>query len=380
MHIVNNENGKMANFDRISTKIDAFRTCGTAMILLKFHKWASACVAQKTKEVERMQKYILKRILLMIPILFGVLFIVFTINHFMPGDPVYALLGTSCTEEQYAAKQAELGLDKTFWEQFVIYVKNIVTKLDLGTSYQTNRSVTTEILERFPVTMKLGVLGILVTVIVGVPFGIISATKQYSALDYIVTVVSMFFASMPSFWMALMGIILFSYKLQWLPASGLFTWKHYILPVACLGLSPVATVTRMTRSSMLDVIRQDYIRTARAKGLSEGVVIRKHALKNALIPVLTVIGMQLGTIVAGSTVVEAIFSINGTGSLLMTAINGKNYPVIMGVVLFLSVSICVMNLVVDLVYGFVDPRIMAQYSGGGKKKNKKKEKKEEAPV
>ena len=288
----------------------------------------------------------------------------------MPGDPVISLLGNNYTQEQYDAKEAELGLDKPFLEQFFIYVKGVVTKLDLGTSYQTNRSVSTEILERFPVTLKLGILGILVTVIVGIPFGIISATKQYSALDYGVTVISMFFASMPSFWMGLMAIIIFSYKLGWLPASGLFTWKHWILPVLTLGLSPVATITRMTRSSMLDVIRQDYIRTARAKGLSEGLVIRRHALKNALIPVLTVVGMQLGTIVAGSVVIEAIFAINGTGQLLMTAINGKNYPVINGVVLFLSVSISLMNLLVDLVYGFVDPRIMAQYSAGRKKKQK----------
>ena len=326
-----------------------------------------------------MGKYILKRILLMIPVLLGVMFIVFAINHFMPGDPVISLLGSNYTQEQYDAKEQELGLDKPFMEQFVIYVKGVVTKLDLGTSYKTNRSVSTEILERFPVTIKLGLLGILVTVIVGIPFGIISATKQYSALDYGVTVVSMFFASMPSFWMALMGILLFSYNLGWLPASGLFTWKHWILPVLTLGLSPVATITRMTRSSMLDVIRQDYIRTARSKGLSNREVIYKHALKNALIPVLTVVGMQLGTIVAGSVVIEAIFSINGIGQLLMTAINAKDYPVIQGVVLFLSVSISVMNLLVDLIYGFVDPRIMAQYSGGKKKKQPKELPAAEAP-
>ena len=319
-----------------------------------------------------MLRYVLKRILLMIPILLGVIFIVFAINHFMPGDPVIALLGTNYTQEQYDAKEAELGLDKPFMEQFVVYVRDVVTKLDLGTSYQTNRSVSKEILERFPITMELGLLGILVTIVIGVPFGIISATKQYSALDYGVTMVSLFVASIPGFWLALMAIIVFSYKLNWLPASGLFTWKHWILPVLTQGLSPVATITRMTRSSMLDVIRQDYIRTARAKGLSESVVIRRHALKNALIPVLTVIGMQLGIIVAGSVVTEAIFSINGTGQLLMTAISAKNYPVINGVVLFLSVSISLMNLLVDLIYGFIDPRIMAQYSGGSKKKKRKK--------
>lgn len=309
----------------------------------------------------------------MIPVLLGVLFIVFTINHFGPGDPVAALLGGNYTQEQYDAKEAELGLDQPFVTQFVNYVVGIVTDFDLGTSYQSKRDVSSEILERFPTTLYLGLIGVALTVIVGVPFGIISATKQYSALDYIVTIVSLIFASIPSFWMAMMMQLSLSYKLGWLPATYTPTnILSYVMPVLCLGLSPVATVTRMTRSSMLDVIRQDYIRTARAKGLSERDVIWKHALKNALIPVITVIGMQLGTIIAGSVVVEAIFSIPGLGSLLMTAINNKNYPVIQGCVLFMSVFISIMNLLVDLIYGFVDPRIKAQY-GGGKKKVAKKE-------
>ena len=316
-----------------------------------------------------MVKYIFRRILLMIPVLLGVVFIVFTINQLAPGDPIVTLLGSNYTQEQYDAKEAELGLDKPFVTQFVLYVKGIVTKFDLGTSYQTGRSVTDELLERFPVTLLLGVLGVLVTVAVGLPFGIISATKQYSALDYIVTVVSMFFASMPGFWMALMMILFFSLQLGWLPATYVATdWTSWILPVLALGLSPVATVTRITRSSMLDVVRQDYIRTARAKGLSEGVIIRHHALKNALIPVITVVGMQLGFIMGGSVVIEAVFAIPGLGNLLMSAINNKNYPVIQGTVLLLSMSICVMNLLVDLIYGFVDPRIKAQYTGGPKQK------------
>ena len=310
----------------------------------------------------------------MIPVLLGVLFIVFTINHFGPGDPVASLLGGNYTQEQYDAKEAELGLDKPFFTQFVNYVKNIVTKFDLGTSYQSKRQVSTEILERFPTTLYLGLIGVALTVIVGVPFGIISATKQYSALDYIVTIVSLIFASIPSFWMAMMMQLGLSYNLGWLPAtynSG--NILSYVMPVLTLGLSPVATVTRMTRSSMLDVIRQDYIRTARAKGLSERDVIWKHALKNALIPVITVVGMQLGTIIAGSVVVEAIFSIPGLGSLLMDAINNRNYPVIQGCVLFMSIFISLMNLLVDLIYGFVDPRIKAQYGGGKKKAPKKTE-------
>ena len=311
---------------------------------------------------------------MMIPVLVGVLFIVFTINHFSPGDPVASLLGGNYTQEQYDAKEKELGLDRPFFTQFIDYVVGIVTEFDLGTSYQTYRPVATEILERFPTTLLLGMLGVVLTIIVGVPFGIISATKQYSALDYIVTIVSLVFASIPSFWMAMMFQLTISHKLGWLPAT--YTAGSVIsmiLPVLTLGLSPVATVTRMTRSSMLDVIRQDYIRTARAKGLSERDVIWKHALKNALIPVITVIGMQLGSIIAGSVVVEAIFSIPGLGSLLMNAINNRNYPVIQGSVLFMSIFISLLNLLVDLVYGFVDPRIKAQYGGGKKKAAKKAE-------
>lgn len=322
-----------------------------------------------------MIKYIIKRILFMIPVLLGVVFIVFTINHFSPGDPVVSLLGSNYTQEQYDAKEAELGLDKPFFTQFFNYVKGIVTKFDLGTSYQTKRPVRDEILERFPVTLKLGLIGMLITVIVGVPFGIISATRQYSKMDYGVTIVSLFFASMPSFWMGLMAILIFSLNLQWLPATGLDTWKHWILPALTIGLSPVATVTRITRSSMLDVVRQDYIRTARSKGLTEYRVIVKHALRNALIPVVTIVGMQLGLVMAGSVVIEAIFAIPGLGSLMMAAINAKNYPIIQGSVLLLSLSICVMNLIVDLVYGFIDPRIKAQYSAPkGKRKKLVKEK------
>lgn len=315
-----------------------------------------------------MIKYIIKRVLWMIPVMLGVLFIVFTINYLTPGDPVVALLGSNYTQEQYDAKEAELGLDEPYLVQFVNYIKGIVTKFDLGTSYKTKRPVATELADRFPTTLKLGILGVLITVIIGVPFGIISATRQYSVLDYGVTTVSLFFASMPNFWLALMLILIFSLNLGWLPATGLSTWKHWILPAAALGLSPIASVTRITRSSMLEVIRQDYIRTARAKGLGEGVIIRRHALKNALIPVITVVGMQLGMIMGGSVVIEAIFAIPGIGSLLQDAINNRNYPVIQGSVLMLSLCICVMNLLVDLIYAAVDPRIRAQYTSSKKRR------------
>ena len=317
-----------------------------------------------------MGKFILKRILWMIPVLVGVLFIVFSINRLTPGDPVTAILGSNYTQEQYDMQEKAMGLDKPFLVQFANYVRNIVTRFDFGTSYQSRQNVGAEIAKRLPTTLSLGILGVLVTAVIGIPLGIVAATHQNSIFDYIVTVISMFFASMPNFWMALMMIIIFSLNLRWVPATGLATWKAWILPVLSLGLSPVASVTRMTRSSMLEVIRQDYIRTARAKGLEEGTVIRRHALKNALINVVTVIGMQMSMIMGGSVIVESIFAIPGLGTYMMQGINTKDYPVVQGCVLIIAMAVCVMNLLVDLVYGFIDPRVMAQYTAGSKKKER----------
>ena len=209
----------------------------------------------------------------------------------------------------------------------------------------------------------------------GIPFGVISATRQNSILDRIVTFFSLIFAAVPGFWLALMGIIIFAQELNWLPAAGLSSWKHYIMPVICIGITPIALVVRMTRTSMLDVIRQDYIRTARAKGLKERTVIYLHALRNALIPVITVIGMQLATIFGGSIIVESIYSIPGMGVLLLTAINSRDYTTIQGTVLVLSLAVCVINLLVDIAYAMADPRIKAQY---GRKKGVKFSQKEAA--
>lgn len=310
----------------------------------------------------------------MIPVLIGVVFIVFAINRMSPGDPVQVVLGGTYTEEQYIAKQAEMGLDKPFLVQFFNYIKDIVTKGDLGTSYSNKRSVTKQVVERIPITFKFALIGCLITVALGLPFGIISATKQYSAADYSVTVFSLIFASMPQFWMGLMFIIIFALKLKWLPASmpsaAEIPIKFWILPALTIGLSPVATITRLTRSSMLDVVRQDYIRTARAKGLPEGTIVRKHMLKNGLIPVITVIGINLGVLIAGSVVVENIFSIPGLGMLITNAVARQDYPIIQGCVLILAAMVCVINLLTDLVYGFVDPRIMAQYKAGSKRRRK----------
>lgn len=313
-----------------------------------------------------MLKYILKNILLIIPTLLGVVIVVFTINYFTPGDPVVLMLGADYTEEQYEETAAELGVDQPYFVQLYNYVKNIVTKLDFGTSYKTKLPIMDDVAERLPVTLKLGLLTCLVTILVGIPFGIISATKQYSVFDYVVTFVSLFFSSVPGFWFSMM-ILAFSLKLNWLPASGIESWKSYVMPVIGGAVSSIAMLTRQTRSSMLEVIRQDYIRTARAKGVSERVVIWKHALRNALIPVVTIVGMQLGAIMGGSAIIETIHSFPGMGTLLLTAINGKDYPTIQTIVLLLAAIICLMNMLVDIAYGFVDPRIRI---GGGKKRTK----------
>lgn len=318
-----------------------------------------------------MLKFIVKRILWIIPTILGVLLIIFAINELMPGDPAINALGANYTEELYQQKREEMGLNEPFIVRYVDYVVGFATKLDLGQSYSTLRQVKDMIGERLGVTLLLGIYGSLITIVFGVVIGIISAVKQYSVLDYVTTVLATFFASMPNFWLALMGIIVFSQNLKILPAAGLTTWKHWILPVICIGIGPIALVVRMTRTSMLDVIRQDYIRTARAKGVKEHSVIYKHALRNALIPVITVVGMQLTAIFGGSIIVETIFSIPGMGMLLLTAINSQDYPVIQGCVLVLSLAVCVINLLVDLAYAFADPRIKAQYTAGKKKREKK---------
>lgn len=303
----------------------------------------------------------------MIPVILGVLLIVFTISYFTPGDPAAAMLGNNYTPDQYAALREKLGLDKPFFVQLFNYIWNLIAKFDMGTAYSTGQSVASEMLSRFPVTLKLGITSVFVTFVLGVPLGILSATKQYSVADYSVTSLALIIAAIPNYVLALFAMLAFSVKLEWLPLSGVATWDAWILPVAANSLGFVAVIARMTRTSMLEVIRQDYIRTARSKGLKESLVIRRHALPNALIPIVTVVGFQLGYILAGSIIIETIFSIPGMGMYIMGGINGRDYPVINGTVLVLSVCICMMNLIVDVAYAFIDPRIKAQYSSVNKK-------------
>lgn len=307
----------------------------------------------------------------MIPVMIGVIFIVFTISYFMPGDPVATALGSDYTQEEYDKMEAQLGLTGGYVEQLTNYFGRLF-RGNLGVSYQTRRPVTDELSGRIWTSIKLGLMSCCLTCIIAIPCGIICAVKQNSVLDYSITTLAIFVASMPGFWVALMFIILFCQKLMWLPASGLSTWKHYILPVVCNGLSPIAVTARMTRSSMLEVIRQDYVRTARAKGLKESKVIIGHALKNALIPVITVIGAQFSMIIGGSVIIESIFNIQGMGARLVTAIGQRDYSMILGITIVISAFTMIIMLVVDLVYAAVDPRIKAEFSKSSIKLFRKK--------
>ncbi len=308
-----------------------------------------------------MLKYILKRLVMMIPVLIGVSFVVFTMMYFTPGDPARIILGESAKEHEVEAFRDELGLNDPFLLQYGNYLKNLTLKGDLGTSYSTGKPVTEEIVNRFPTTMLLAAMSILLAALIGIPVGIIAATKQYSVFDNVGTILSLVGVSMPNFWQGLVLIIIFSVMLGWLPASGFYGPLYWILPAITVGTSSAATIMRMTRSSMLEVIRQDYIRTARAKGQSEKKVIMKHALSNALIPVITVVGLSLGILLGGAVLTESVFSIPGLGKLMIDSIKQKNYPMVQGGVLFIAIIFCFINLAVDLLYAFVDPRIKSQY-------------------
>lgn len=327
-----------------------------------------------------MIKYIFKRILWMIPILFGVIVIVFSICHFMPGDPVLLMLDSDYTEEEYQLTAEKYGLDKPFLQQLFNYIKDFVLHGSLGNSYSTGRAVTKELSGRIWISVRLGLMSIFLTTIIAIPIGIISAIHQNSILDYGVSFIAIFLASMPGFWVALMLIIVFCLQLKWFPAAGLNSWKSYVLPVLCNALGPLAITLRMTRSSMLEVIRQDYIRTARAKGLSEQVITVRHAFKNALIPVITVIGAQCSMVIGGSVVIESVFSIQGMGTRLVTAIGSRDYQVILGITIVISIFSMVMQLLVDLLYAAFDPRIKAEFSKGSRGKNRKQADRPEAEV
>ena len=307
-----------------------------------------------------MFKYIARRFLFLLPVLVGVSFIVFSLLYITPGDPARMVLGDQATEEAVQEFRNKEGLNDPFLVQYGRYVYKAIQG-DIGRSYMTRRPVSDEILSAFPSTIKLAALSMVIAILLGIPFGIISAIRQYSLFDSVTMIFAMVGLSMPVFWLGILLILFFSVQLRWLPSSGFDSLAAMILPSITLAAQSVAIVTRMTRSSMLEVVRQDYIRTARAKGQKESVVIWRHALGNALIPVVTVVGLQFGHLLGGAVLTESIFSIPGVGRLMVEAIKMRDYPLVQGGVLYIAIAFRLVNLLVDLVYAWVDPRIKAQY-------------------
>ncbi len=316
-----------------------------------------------------MFKFIGKRLLMIIPVILGVVFIIFFIMDFTPGDPAIMILGEGAKPEEYAALREELGLNDNLLIRYAKYIGDALQG-DFGQSYRTNIPVFQEIMARLPYTLNLAVVSTIIAVLIGIPIGVLSAVKQYSASDNISLGVSLLLTSMPSFWFAMMCVLLFSLKLRWLPSLGVDSWKHFILPAIATSSSTLASTLRMTRSTMLEVIRQDYIRTARAKGAAERAIVFGHALRNALLPVITIVGVNFGHALGGAIVIEQVFAIPGLGQLMINAVRSKHIPMVTASILFASIIASLVNLLVDIVYTYVDPRLKSMYASPKAKKVK----------
>ena len=300
--------------------------------------------------------YTIKRILQVIPVLLIISFICFMMIRLVPGDPVANMLGVNASKEAIAAQRAELGLDKPLLTQYGDFLVKALQG-DLGKSITTRRPVIDEIAQRYPATLKLALGATVFAAVVGITFGVLSAVKQNKLTDNVIMVFSLLSVSTPSFFLALVMMLLFSIHLGWLPSMGLRTPLHYVLPIITLGMQSVGLIARTTRSSMLEVLRQDYIRTSRSRGISQAVIVMRHAFKNALIPVVTVVGLRFGGLLAGSMLVEAVCSVPGIGRFMVDGVLKRDYPVVQGTVLVLATTFVLVNLAVDLIYALIDPRI-----------------------
>ena len=303
-----------------------------------------------------MLKFVLKRILMLIPVILGIVLIVFTIMYLTPGDPARLILGEKAPQEQVDVLRDQMGLNDPFVVQFARYVGNML-RWDFGRSYATNIPVAETIAERFPKTAELALAGMFLSVLIGMPIGILSAVKRYSILDNISMIFAMLATAIPAFWLGMMLIIAFSLNLKWFPSSGFDTFRQMVLPTITLAAVNAAVIIRMTRSSMLEVVRQDYIRTAWAKGADQKRVVLGHALKNSIIPVITVIGINFGSLLGGAVVTETVFGIPGLGTAMVNAIRMKDNPLVLGSVVYLAIVFSLVNLAVDIIYALIDPRL-----------------------
>ena len=312
-----------------------------------------------------MHRFIFKRLLMLVPVLLGATFIVFFIMDLSPGDPAQIILGRDATPEQIHLLREDMGLNDHLLVRYFRYIGGLLQG-EMGVSFRNNLSVASQIAERLPNTILLAFSGMFIAVLIGIPVGIISAKKQYTVFDYTSMVLAMVGASAPVFWLGLMMVIVFALHLGLFPSSGMgqgfFGVLHSLaLPATTLGVSITALVARMTRSSMLEVIRQDYVDTARAKGLKEWFITWRHMMKNALIPIITVVGLQFGALLGGSVMTETIFSWPGVGRFVVEGIQAQDTPVVLGSVVVMAIMFSVVNLLVDILYAYVDPRIKSQY-------------------
>lgn len=303
-----------------------------------------------------MLNYLIKRLFSTVPVLIGISLLLFFMLRMLPGDPAQVLAGQMATPEEIENIRHQLGFDRPIYEQYAVYMGQLV-RFDLGRSARTQNPVIMEIWARLPNTMLLAVVAIGLACLIGIPAGIISAVRPYSWIDYLVTITALFGLSMPVFWLGLMLVVVFSVVLKWLPAGGTGGWQYVILPSITLASFVVAFIARMTRATMLETLSQDFTTTARSKGLAEKVIVIKHALRNALIPIITVVGLQFGLLLGGAVLTETVFAWPGIGRLIVDSILARDYPMIQGVILIFGLLYILVNLAVDLIYGFVDPRI-----------------------
>ncbi len=303
-----------------------------------------------------MFQYVIKRLLSTLPVLVGISLIAFLLLRALPGDPAQVIAGEMATQEAIESIRAQLGLNKPLYTQYGIFLANLA-RLNLGKSARTGQSVVSEIWSRLPNTILLAVVSTAIACLLGIPAGILSAVRHYTLVDYVVMVAALFGLSMPVFWLGLMLIIVFSVKLHLLPAGGIGTLSHLILPSFALAFFSTAFIARMTRSSMMEVMGQEFITTARSKGLLERVVILKHALRNAFIPIITVVGLQFGSLLGGAVLTETVFAWPGIGRLIVDSILARDYPMVQGVILVFALLYILVNLLVDILYAYIDPRI-----------------------
>jgi peptide/nickel transport system permease protein len=307
-----------------------------------------------------MLKYLVKRIFLIVPVIIGLTLFIYLVLSLAPGDPVTLIMGQDATKAQLQAKRVELGMDKPVLVQYFHYMTKVLSG-DFGTSWVTGRSVMDDFTQRAPYTLQLAIVTLIITIILGIPFGVLAAAKQNKPVDISTLVFALIFSSLPAFWLGMLMQILFALKLGWFPAMGVGTIRHIFLPALTLSMVNLASQVRMTRSSMLDMINQDYVRTARAKGAGEFRIIIRHVVRNGSLPVITSLGIAFANAFGGAVVTEAVFSIPGIGSYMINGAKTRDIPIVLGVIIFVAIFVAVVNLLVDLIYAFVDPRVKLGY-------------------